>query len=379
MKIQLVLAAALLIITSCFEDGILTEERGNNLPNGDLIVKNGKLADPEGRPVQLRGMSTHGIQYFDDFYQGEKMIEALGSEDGWRADVVRISLYAREEGYEDRPDYYTAQVDRLVQSVTEKGMFAIIDWHQLHPGDPNMDKDNAKKFFTHMAQKHGANKRVIFEICNEPNSSGAYDDDWNEIPLGYEVTWSRHIKPYAEEIIPIIRKYSNNVIIVGVPNWGSEPNAVIGDELRFSNVMYSMHFYAGSHGSYERQNLIKAVNAGLPIFITEFGTQNSAGEGANDFEETERWFEFMDEHSISWCNWNFSNDWRSGAVFKTYVKSSDSALIAEYGGEWWKMPDGVKETLENAEEVSFERVEDYCDKSKMKEAGVWIMEKIRNR
>ncbi len=379
MKIQVILLCATLLLFSCSEDVMIQTKPKNNLPNGNLIVDNGVLSNPEGSPVQLRGVSTHGIQYFDEFFQDEKMIKALGASDGWNADVVRVSLYAREEGYEDNPAYFTKQVDRLVKSVTDNGMFAIIDWHQLHPGDPNMDKENAIKFFTHMAQKHGSNKDVIFEICNEPNNSGAFDENWNEIPLDYNVTWSGHIKPYAEEIIPIIREYSNNVIIVGTPEWGSAPDEVIGDELDFSNIMYSMHFYAAEHKEYERANLQRAIDADLPLFITEFGTQNAAGEGENDFAETEKWFKLLDENNISWCNWNYSNDWRSGAIFKTYVNSADSALIVEHKGEWWDMPADVKETLENAEEVSFTSVEDYYDESKMKEAGVWIKDKIRNR
>ncbi len=380
MKFQILLLIFTLLISSCSDDDIVIPVRVYPThPNGNLIVKSGRLCDANGKEVQLRGVSTHGIQYFDEFFKDEKMIKALASSDGWDADVLRISLYAREGGYEDDPSYYTKQMDRLVKSVTDNGMFAIIDWHQLHPGDPNLDKANAKKFFTEMAQKHGSNKNVIFEICNEPNNSGPFDEDWNEIPLGYVVTWNDHIKPYAEEIIPIIREYSNNVIIVGTPEWGSKPDDVIGNEIDDPHVMYSMHFYAGTHGSDVRSNLEQAARAGLPLFITEFGTQNSAGEGENDFDETERWFDLLDEYSISWCNWNYSNDWRSGAIFKTYENSSDSALIVELGGYWGDISEADSIHLANAPEVTFNSIEDYYDESKMKEAGIWIKNKIRNR
>ncbi len=394
MKSQILILIFTLLIFSCSSDDIVSPETKtetetetetgtgtgtDSLTNGNLIVKNGKLCDTLGNPVQLRGVSTHGIQYFDEFYKDEKMFQALASSDGWDADVVRISLYAREGGYEDDPVYYTEQMDRLINSVTDNGMFAIIDWHQLHPGDPNLDKANAKKFFTHMAKKHGSNKDVIFEICNEPNNSGAFDEDWNLSQLNYIVTWDYHIKPYAEEIIPIIRKYSKNVIIVGTPEWGSKPDDVIGNKIDDPHVMYSMHFYAGSHFSDMRSNLERAIDADLPLFITEFGSQNYAGEGANNFYETEQWLDLLDEHSISWCNWNYSNDWRSGAIFKTYENSSDSAMIARLEGNWEDMSEADSTYLRNAPAVTFNSVEDYYDESKMKEAGIWIKNKIRNR
>lgn len=388
MLIRIIILSLTLLLSGCIDNTPIIQKETPEIThdgkssiqrNGELAVKKGKLCNATGDPVQLRGMSTHGIQYFDEFFQNEKLFEALGSADGWRADVVRVSLYAREGGYEDDPIYFTSQVDRIVEAVTKHGMYAIIDWHQLHPGDPLMDMDNAKVFFEHMASTHGNKKNVIFEICNEPNSSGAFDDDWNEIPLGYTVTWNNHIKPYAEEIIPIIRNHSNNIIIVGTPEYGSAPQKVIGNELQDSNVMYSMHFYADSHGESVRESLEQAIDANLPLFITEFGTQNYAGEGQNNFRETERWLNLLNEHSISWCNWNASNDWRSGAVFKLFENSSDSVMMARYAGEWWTMPYEDSIHLANAPMTSFNSVSDYSDTSKMKEAGKWIFEKIKYR
>ncbi len=52
------------------------------------------------------------------------------------------------------------------------------------------------------------------------------------------------------------------------------------------------------------------------MFVTEFGTQNYAGEGANDFAMSQKYLDLMASKKISWVNWNFSDDHRSGAVFK---------------------------------------------------------------
>ena len=55
----------------------------------------------------------------------------------------------------------------------------------------------------------------------------------------------------------------------------------------------------------------------LPIFVTEWGTQTCTGDGANDVESSQQWIDLMAEKKISWTSWNFSDDWRSGAVLKT--------------------------------------------------------------
>ncbi|WP_298622646.1 hypothetical protein [uncultured Legionella sp.] len=55
----------------------------------------------------------------------------------------------------------------------------------------------------------------------------------------------------------------------------------------------------------------------MPIFVTEFGTQTLSGDGANDFAL------LMKEKKIGWTNWNYSDDFRSGAIWNTNKCSSD--------------------------------------------------------
>ncbi len=354
------LLLTILLFIGCGENGLITIERDTRPAiekYGELQVSAGKLRDISGNPVQLRGMSTHGIQYHDKFYS-ENAIQALAEE--WEADIIRLSLYAREFGYEDHPEYYTERVDTLIEWATKYGMYVLIDWHQLSPGDPNLDKENAKVYLKHMAKTHGTKENILFDICNEPNNGGAYvdvhNDDWTQEDLGYTVTWNEHIKPYAEEIIPIIREFSENIIIVGTSNWASRPDLVIGNEIDDDNVMYSLHFYAADHsyGSSDyKAYLKKALAANLPIFITEFGTQGASGGGGNDFTATQEWLDLLEQEKISWCNWNYSPDKLSGAVFNR----------DKFSYTW-----GQK----NTESVAF-----HADSTNLKDAGKWIMDKIK--
>ncbi len=171
--------------------------------HGNLQVIGTQLSDGNGDPVQLRGMSTHGLQYRGDCYN-EASLDLLT--DDWGVDILRISMYVQEGGYEDDPVFFTKFVDSLVGECYDRGIYALIDWHMLHPGDPNANTALAKVFFEHVSEEHADKGNVLYEICNEPNNDN------------YTVTWPM-IKNYAEEIIPIIRNNDpNSVIIVGHRN-----------------------------------------------------------------------------------------------------------------------------------------------------------------
>jgi endoglucanase len=188
-------------------------------------------------------------------------------------------------------------------------MYAIIDFHQLSPGDPMSNLDNAKTYFEHMASTHGSKGHVIYEICNEPNGSG--------------VNWAR-IKTYADQIIPIIRKHdTKSPILVGTPGWsslgvsgGGPWTDIANNPVSDANALYVFHFYAASHGDSYR-NAVTAASARLPLFVSEFGTQTASGDGNNDWNSSRAWMTLMAQKKISWVNWNFSDDNRSGAVLNS--------------------------------------------------------------
>lgn len=58
-----------------------------------------------------------------------------------------------------------------------------------------------------------------------------------------------------------------------------------------------------------------ASNA-IPVFVSEFGMQTYDGDGANDFAMTDRYLDLFKRKKISWVNWSFSSDFRSGAIWK---------------------------------------------------------------
>ena len=160
-----------------------------NYPAGSPVALNGKLkvvgtqlVNACGNPVQLRGMSTHGPQWFENCICPE-MLDVLV--DDWKIDVFRIAMYVQEQGYVTNPNKWKNFIDTYVDECANRGIYCMIDWHVLNPGNPNANLDDAKDFWNYMSQKHGSKEHVLFEICNEPNGG---------------CTWST-VKEYAETIL----------------------------------------------------------------------------------------------------------------------------------------------------------------------------------
>jgi endoglucanase len=269
--------------------------------NGQLSVCGVGLCNEHGKRIQLRGMSTHGTQWYSQCVT-DASLDTLAYD--WNADVVRISTYVQEGGYETDPARYTALVNRYIDMLTARGMYAVVDWHMLSPGDPNFNLERAKTFFTAIAERNNGKNNIIYEVANEPNG----------------VSWQT-IKGYHEQIVPVVRaKDPDAVILLGTRAWsslgvsdGSNESEVVNNPVNASNVMYTFHFYAASHGQDYLNALSRAADR-IPMFITEFGTQDYAGEGANDFSMSQRYLDLAASKKISWVNWNFSDDHRSGAV-----------------------------------------------------------------
>ena len=271
--------------------------------NGQLRVCGVKLCNQAGKAIQLRGMSTHGLQWFGKCYN-DASLNALAQD--WQADLFRISMYVQEGGYETNPTGFTNQVNALVDAAEARGMYSMIDFHTLTPGDPNYNLERAKTFFANVSARNAAKKGVIYEITNEPNG----------------VSWAG-IKNYAEQVIPVIRANDPDaVIIVGTRAWsslgvseGASSSEIIANPVNASNIMYAFHFYAASHKDNYRAEVQRAA-ASLPLFVTEFGTVTATGGGQVDLASTGAWLDLLDRLQIGYANWTYSDAGESSAAFK---------------------------------------------------------------
>ncbi len=280
---------------------VQTSQKGVS-QNGHLRVNGTQLCNERGEAVVLRGMSSHGIQWFDSFLSGA----AIKSTADRGANVFRVAMYTDENGYISNPEKIKQTLINAADTAISLDMYTIIDWHILRDGNPQTYKAEAKAFFAQMAQRYCGNPAVIYEICNEPNGN---------------VTWQNDVKPYAEEIISVIRAIDPEaVILVGSPTWSQDLHEVAKSPLGFSNIMYTCHFYSGTHTQWLRDRI---SSSGLPVFISEWGMSDASGNGGVYTEETQRWLDFLNANGISWVNWSLCDKNESSAALRSGANASD--------------------------------------------------------
>lgn len=259
--------------------------------NGHLSVKDGTLVNVAGEPIQLKGMSTYGMHAIGIVFN-EAFVQTLAED--WGCSVIRLAMYTIGDGgdaYINQPEKYFQMMCDCIDLCIAQDVYCIVDWHILGEGDPTLRQDEAIDFFSRISALYGDCPNVIYEICNEPNGEG--------------VDWDNCIKPYAEAVIPAIRENDpDNIIIVGTPNWSQFVDEAAKNPLEGDNIMYTLHFYAASHGQENRDRVIEALDKNLPIFCTEWGSTCDSGGGHVDTEASDIWLAFLAENNISWCNWS---------------------------------------------------------------------------
>jgi endoglucanase len=340
--------------------------------NGRLRVCGLQLCNESGSPIQLRGVSLSGIQWFHgNFYKDGKALAAMAT---WGADITRIPVYSdtllplacdphNADGYrasrflKEFPDSKTGfktLVDRYVEQAESLGMYAVIDWHLHFPGNPNRLLETASEFFEYMSKKHGHRKNVLYEIANEPSRhSGSCPNARNPAP---DCFWKDCIKPYSRKITEVIRKNDpDGIIIAGTTCWSSfglkcvnnpAVGAPAGDGPRYpgelaeiqdnpmedANTMYTVHIYSGD-GKWKAER-IEEMASRLPVFLTEWAAQNSAAfadsaKADHAWPEARRIIDIAAKRKISWIYWNLSPG-KYMAVFKE--KTASTANLSPTGG-----------------------------------------------
>lgn len=265
--------------------------------HGQLQVIGNQLCNQYGQPIQLRGMSSHGLQWYPQFvnYDSLKTLR-----DDWGMTVFRAAMYTDSKGYIHNPSVKNKVIE-AVEICIDLGIYVIIDWHILEDGDPNMYKNQAKDFFNEMSSRFGNYPNVIYEICNEPN--------------GWGVSWDGQIKPYAEEVIPVIRANDpDGIVLVGTSMWSQDIHNAADNPLRFDNVMYTLHFYSGTHGHELRSRIDYAMSKNAAIFVSEWGTSDASGDGGPFIPQAQEWIDFLNQKNVSWVNWSLCDKAEASAA-----------------------------------------------------------------
>ena len=322
---------------------------------GRLQIINAQLCDEGGNPVQLKGMSTHGLQWGTSTWLDDNTAAFDAFAYDWKIDIFRLAMYVGENGYgfnDDRtlnlnaPEIL-ARLEQFLQMSTERGMYVMVDWHVHAPGNPidprylesglhsevlplmpaefqaiyaaNPAWTGPQVFFAYIAQKYGAQGNIFYEPANEPSTNNA----GGGMPLANsQAAWTNTLKPYFDGVVNAIRVYDKTgIVICGSPNWTQQPNYAIAapvadPENTIPQIMYSIHFYTGTHNFTSFSNTINNTrNAGHAIFANEWGVSQSSGDGGPYLNSADTWLSFFENNKISWTAWSVGRKDEISAAF----------------------------------------------------------------
>jgi endoglucanase len=269
---------------------------------GALQAQGGKIRSRTGAPVTLRGMSLFWSQWDSGFYRADT-VSFLARE--WKCSVIRAALGIEPDGYLKFPSAQEAKLRTVIDAAIAEGVYVIVDWHD-HKASSH--RAEAVDFFTRIAGAYLGVPNLIFEIYNEPLKTESWES----------------VKSYSEAVIEAIRATGNrNLVLVGSPSWSQDLDKAAASPIqgqRLTNIAYTLHFYAGTHGESLRDKARVALEAGLAVFVSEWGTCDASGNGGFDPQASRDWLDFCDEEGLSWCNWSFNNKAETASALKRTVR-----------------------------------------------------------
>jgi len=297
--------------------------------HGMLQASGNQILDKNGVPFQVAGNSLYWSIWGGQKFFNQGVIDQITN--NWKSTIVRVPTSVDENSKTDKGFIADSAgtiktVSAAIDAAIQDDIYVVVDWHC----DTAANKEEAKatSFFTYMAKTYGSKPNVIFEIWNEPNG----------------VKWDT-IRSYANVILPVIRQYSNNLVVVGTPTWSQDVDTAAKRPISDPNVAYTLHFYACTHGHSLLNRANTALKNGIPLFVTEFGLSPSDGgqhpsasnKNVNDYkictDSATFWLDWADSAGVSWANWSLSDkDESSAALLPSDSTKGDSTKV--WAGTW---------------------------------------------
>ncbi|MBN2273628.1 MAG: glycoside hydrolase family 5 protein [Bacteroidales bacterium] len=317
------LVVGLFLVFSCLS----VQGQGIVEQHGLLRVQGNRILDRNNDTVCLAGISFFwsnigwgGIRFYNT-----GVVNYLADE--WKVPVIRVSMGVEANGgYIQNPSSQKTLITEMIDAAIDAGIYILVDWHS-HTAENYQEE--AQAFFGELARLYGDHDNIIYEIYNEP----------------LQVSWSTVIKPYCEAVIDSIRAYdADNMIIAGTPNWSQFVDEAAGDPIADTNIAYSLHFYAATHKQWLRDRATTALNKNVALFITEWGSCESSGNGIIDQASVDAWMDFCRVNKISHLNWALNDKLETASILKsgapvtggwTEDNLTASGKLVRKIGEYW--------------------------------------------
>nr|AGM32347.1 putative glycosyl hydrolase family5 [Coptotermes formosanus] len=240
----------------------------------------------------VRGVSLFWHQWGSGFYTEYSVKQAISV---FNVGIIRAAIgVENDDGALLNPTGAFNNLTNAIDPILAAGIWGIVDWHQHQ-----IHAQEAIDFFTKVVDKYKSGN-IIYELYNEPAGPS-----WSEV------------KQYALQVIPIIRAANpTGIILVGTPQWDQKPGDAAASPIDDKYVVYALHFYAGTHKQWLRDDADKAIATGIQLFVSECGGMDASGDGGMGENEWKLWVQWMANNQIGWAVWSLNNKDETASLLK---------------------------------------------------------------
>jgi endoglucanase len=297
------LAAALVAVAGCGGSGRGSTDGSTGERGTPPLHTDGRFfKDPAGHTVILRGVAFADLMELDTMRAPMNVAGLLDllsdASQGWYARVVRLTVYPPD--WRPDPDGYFANVLKpAVEHATARGLYAIVDWHEI--GDAAPADAETRQFWATAAPAFASYPNVLYEVFNE--SEDLADTSW--------ALWKSTAQPWVDQIR---RDAPDNIILIGAPFWTQALSGAVADPFVGDNLGYVGHIYPGIDPSvWGPGGAFTQVAAVRPMLITEWGYRTG---GMSPVDGNQAGFgdplkAYLEAQRLGWTAWCADTIWDS--------------------------------------------------------------------
>jgi len=269
-----------------------------------LKTSGNQIVTVDGRSVTLRGANIGRSEWL--FAWGINMdaenrgIPILHNQ--WKGNVF-LRGFASDPVNSGNASYLEL-LDQHVRLAEANSMYVIFSWrsHEINGEQLNMPDDRAQNALAILAQRYKGIPNVIYSLQVEPHN----------------VTWAT-LKPRFTQMVDAIQAVSEPykpIIMVPGTNWSRNLGEAITNPIVRQSIVYKTHPY-NDKGLFQSE-FLDAYDAGLPVFIGEFGYSPSLNM---DMDDVNTLMEIARSRNIGWTAWLF--DYQGPPTLVTNINTFD--------------------------------------------------------
>lgn len=288
-----------------------------------LHVAGTLLKNSRGQTVRLRGVNIPSLEWSNT---GDHVLQSVSVAIGeWHSNAIRLPLsqdrwFGRAEGQTDGGAAYQQTVDTVVNAISARKAYVIVDLHWSDAGvwgktiaQHKMPDPNSLLFWKDLARRYGNHPAVLFDLYNEPR-----DVTWEVWKDGGAVTETdkktraeiSYTTPGMQKLINALRDLgANNVVVVGGLDWaydlsGLQKGFKLSDP-GGAGIVYDTHIYPWKGTSPDNWDPHVAIPAqDVPVIVGEVGCEPDPKQ-----EDPNTWapkiLDYINRHGWSWTAWCF--------------------------------------------------------------------------